>query len=66
MALITVQIEEETLKSGNAELILAEINKYIPKPPLKEPLCNHKWKLNIRPGIIANKECTLCKCVELL
>ena len=60
MALITVKIEEETLKSENSELILTEIKQYIKNLLPKDPVCSHKWKLNIRPGIIATKVCTRC------
>jgi hypothetical protein len=61
MALITVEIEESTLKSENAELILTEIKQYLHNLLPKEPVCNHKWKLYIRPGTLAYKECELCQ-----
>ncbi len=60
MAIITVEIEETTLKSENAELILTEIKQYLNKLLPKEPVCNHKWKLYIRPGTLAYKQCELC------
>ena len=60
MALITVEIEETTLKSDNAELILTEIKQYLHNLYTPDQLCNHKWKLYIRPGTLAYKQCELC------
>ena len=58
MSLVTIKIEEETIKSENLELLLCETKDYLDK---MKPKCKHKWKSNIRPGgPKASVECKLC------